>query len=244
METFKINLLKLKITYFGVKLVMENKTQTLDQTLEKTDFGHFLHTHKTLVIIFFVLIVVGTAGFSIYRNQSEENREQALTEIYKFTTTKFAEFQTKKISKDEILASYNALNPKVLKNPGIFSLATDLALELKNQGANDEAIKILESALNNYSNSNYAYYLMASNLAVLYEDTNQLDKAISTLEGMTKSKVKIMESKTYFDLGRIYKLKGDINNASVNFNYVMSNFASDEYAKLARIYMSEMELVK
>lgn len=223
---------------------MENKTQTLDQTLDKTDFGHFLHTHKTLVIIFFLLIVVGTAGFSIYRSQSEESREQGLSEIFKFTTTKFAEFQTKKISKDEILASYNALNPKVLKNPGIFALATDLAFELKNQGANEEAIKVLESALGNYSNSNYAYYLISSNLAVLYEDAGQLDKAISTLENLTKSKVKVMESKTYFDLGRIYKLKGDMNNASVNLNYVVTNFASDEYAKLAKIYMSEMEQAK
>lgn len=223
---------------------MENKTQTLDQTLDKTDFGHFLHTHKTLAILFLVLLVVGTAGFSIYRNQSEENKEQALTEIYKFNATKLVEFQNKKITKEDVVASYNALNPKVLKNPGIFTLATDLAIELKAQGANPDAIKILESALGNYANSNYAYYLIASNLAVLYEDENLLDKAISTLEAITKAKVKVMESKTYFDLGRLYKLKGDTNNAHVNFNYVLTNFASDEYAKLAKIYMSEMEVAK
>lgn len=223
---------------------MENKSQTLDQTLDKTDFGHFLHTHKALAIAILVAIVAGTAGFSIYRNQSEESREQAMTEIYQFSTAKLSEFQNKKITKEEILTSYNALNPKVLKNPGIFSLATDLALELRNQGAIEDAIKVLEPALGNYATSNYAYYLIALNLAVLYEDNNQLDKAIATLEGITKSKLKIMESKTYFDLGRLYKLKGDANNAHVNFNYVMTNFASDEYAKLAKIYMSEMEVAK
>lgn len=223
---------------------MENKTQTLDQTLDRTDFGHFVHTHKSLVIAIFVAIVVGTAGFSIYRNQSEESKEQALSEIYKFSSTKLTDFQNKKITKEEVMTNFNSLNPKVLKNPGIFALATDLAIELKNQGAIADAIKVLESALGNYSNSNYAYYLMASNLAVLYEDNSQFDQAISTLEAITKSKVKVMESKTYFDLGRLYKLKGDTNNAHVNFNYVITNFASDEYAKLAKIYMSEMEPAK
>ena len=83
---------------------MENKTQTLDQTLDKTDFGHFIHTHKGLVLAFFIAIIVGTAGFSFYRNNVEENKEQAMTEIYKFSTTKLVEFQNKKITKEEGVA--------------------------------------------------------------------------------------------------------------------------------------------
>ena len=142
------------------------------------------------------------------------------------------------------MSSYNALDAKILKNPGVFTLATDLATELKNQGALEDAIKILEGAIGNYSNSNFAYYSIASNLATLYEDNNQIDKAISTLEAITKSKIKVMESKTYFDLGRLYKINGDLSNAHVNFNYVVTNFTSDEYAKLAKIYLTEMEQAK
>ena len=220
---------------------MENKTQTLDQTLNKTDLGHYFATHKNLVLGIILAAVLGTIGFSFYRSNVEEAHEKTMNEIHVFTDTKLKDFQDKKITKEEVLLAYKGLNANVLKNQGVFSLASELAMALRASGDTASAISVLAPVLDNFSSSNYAYYILSANLAVLYEENKDFDKAISTLESLTKSKIKVMESKTYFDLGRIYKNKNDLSNARLNFNYVVSNFAQDEYAKLAKIYLMEME---
>ncbi|MFZ4714880.1 MAG: tetratricopeptide repeat protein [Bacteriovoracaceae bacterium] len=220
---------------------MENKSQTLDQTFNKTDFGHFVATNKSLVIGLLVFFLVGALGYSFYRSNAEEAHEKSMNEIFTFSQTKLKDFQTKKISKDDVLAAYKGLDAKVMKSQGMFTLSTELAMALRDQGEAAAAVSILAPVLDNFSSSNYAYYFISANLAVLYEENNELDKAISSLENLTKAKVKVMEAKTYFDLGRLYKTKNDLSNARLNFNYVVSNFAQDDFAKLSKIYLMEME---
>lgn len=220
---------------------MENKTQTLDQTFNKTDFGHFIATNKTAVLATMIFLLVGALGFSFYRNSAAEADQKTLNEIYTFNQTKLQAFGAKKMTKEELVAAYKGLDSNVLKSQSVFPLATDVAMALREAGDIAGAIEVMAPVLNNFSTSNYGYYFAAVNLAALYEDNNELDKAIATLENLTKAKVKVMEAKTYFDLGRIYKVKGDANNARLNFNYVISNFAQDDFAKLSKIYLMEME---
>lgn len=243
------NIRLLAVTFFELILIcrkgpfMENKqapTQTLDQALNRTDFGHFIATHKNTALIILVAFILGVIGFSIYKNKAEEKQEMALSEIYSFSQTKVANYLNGTLAKADFLAELDKLDPKTKKHSSLLAPMIDVVTKLKDEGDIANAIKVLEPLKANYSTSNYGYYLILANLSALYEDNNELDKAIASLEELTKSKVKIMEAKTYFDLGRIYKNKNDLNNARLNFNYVVTNFATSEFSKLAKIYMMEL----
>ena len=49
-----------------------------------------------------------------------------------------------------------------------------------------------------------------------------------------------MESKTQLDLGRLYKAKGDKTKAREYFEKVTANVTQAEFAKLAKLYLSEL----
>lgn len=219
---------------------MENKSQTLDQSLEKTDFGHFINTHKKTVMSAIAVLLIGLIGFSVYQTQEENSNQQVSYKVFEFSVTKLKEFKENKITKDQLATEYFNLGHKILKNPAIYVLATEVSLELRKQNDLATAIKVLAPVLDTFSKSNFGYYFVAANLAVLYEENNELDNAIKTLETLSQAKVKTMEGKTYFDIARLYKMKGDTAKAKTGFEYVINNFATDEYAKVAKVFLTQM----
>jgi outer membrane protein assembly factor BamD (BamD/ComL family) len=50
----------------------------------------------------------------------------------------------------------------------------------------------------------------------------------------------MMKSKVALDLGRMYLLQNEKGKAQTQFDYIISNFPNDEYAKLAKLYLSQM----
>lgn len=58
---------------------------------------------------------------------------------------------------------------------------------------------------------------------------------------MITGKYKILLSKVYFDLGRLYLAKGDLNKAKNNFEYVVNGFSKDKLADYSKLYLQEIE---
>ena len=80
-------------------------------------------------------------------------------------------------------------------------------------------------------------------MAALYEDMGKFNESYKVLQDMLKSPVKLLESKVYLDLGRIHLKRGEKEKAKTTFQYVIDNGKSgDDVVKMARLYMSNMEL--
>lgn len=72
----------------------------------------------------------------------------------------------------------------------------------------------------------------------------QKREAISLLEELNRSKVKIMEGKVYLDLGRLYLETGDKKRARQNLSYVIDKFPQNNFDKMAKLYLMELEAGK
>ena len=71
---------KLQVTL----MAQEQQLETLDQTLEKTDFGHMINENKKGILIGGLIILLTIVGYSLIRHQNMKSNESFLAKIYEF----------------------------------------------------------------------------------------------------------------------------------------------------------------
>lgn len=224
--------------------IMAEETQTLEQTLEKTDLGHFVNTNKNSIIIAGVVLLVAIAGFSFYKHNADMSYQKSLEAVYKFEKKKIAAFlalkEIKSTDVDDAIATLKNAPVEVVKNPNFISVLFDVTGKIEKENSLAKIIPVYEAVIKNYRPKEYAYFFIALKLAVLYEDNQKVDEAIKLLESVVAANHSVLQSKVYLDLGRLYKQKGMVDKAHANFEYIIKNDANSEYAKLARLF--EMQL--
>jgi tetratricopeptide (TPR) repeat protein len=223
---------------------MAEETQTLEQTLEKTDLGHFVNTNKNGIIIAGAIIMALIAGFSIYKHNADKTDQEALKAVYQFektNVTPFLEGKNKDIKADDVIAKLEAAPMEIMKNANFLPAVFGVVNKLKESGDATKAIGLLEKIQKNYRPKEFAYFFVAVKLAVLYEDAGKADEAIATLESLVSANHEVMKSKVYLDLGRLYKKKGLTDKARANFDYIVKNDGNSDYGKLARLYLMQLK---
>ena len=219
-----------------------NQEQALKKNLKKTELGEIYLKHKTTVIALCIVAVLSIIGGSVYYQWSVSNQAKIATSIHEFNQEKLDQYKAKKISDEELLTAFDGLKGQLGMNPQLAVVVLDMAKSLRDQGKLEQAAKVLQDNYEFHKENNYLSYFFNSSLAVVFEEKKDLQNAIKYLETLSAQKEPLMESKVYFDLGRLYKATGDAQKAQQSFLKVVELIKDeDELKKMAQVYLSELK---
>lgn len=211
----------------------------VDEILKETELGTFIANNKTPIIGFVVAVILGVFAWGGYTNFKSNKNDELGAVVFNFKQSSYKQLVDKKLTTTEFATAYKAMASGVAGFDGLVPFAIIASDEITNQNDLNSALSILETVKE--VKNPYMVYFVHSRMAVLKEDLGQTDKAIESLERIVKANVKIMESKTYLDLGRLYLKSGNKEKAKTSFQFVIDNMGQAEFVKLARLYLSEME---
>jgi len=218
---------------------LPNTHSQVDEVLNETEIGSFIAANKNLVIFIIILALASVVGYGVYSMQTEKSNNKNSSIMFEFSKTEFESLKSKKVTAADYVGKLEALSNKLGSFKGLSSLVIASSDELMAQDKVDEALKVL--MLGEKFKSPFVQYFINLRLVAAYEDLGKADMAISTLESMTKSEVKLMEGKIFLDLGRLYKDKGEKAKAIENFEKVVKGLNQAEFVKLAKLYLSELK---
>ena len=227
----------------------EENTQNLvkdgtgvDELLGQTELGSFISRNRNLIIgvvVFLLFSVIGYGGYSTY---ATKNSEKYGNRIFEFHTSEFTNLKEKKMSPSAFWGAFEKLSKEVSYDESIILVGIESYDILREQKSDIEAQKVISLLNSKFGKKNhYLSYFLLSREAVVFEDLKKYKEAVSTLEKITTLSIKLMEAKTYLDLGRLYLKLNNKEKAKASFYYVVDNFGSDEFGKMAKIYLSEIE---
>lgn len=215
-------------------------TQTLEQTLNKTDLGHTIFEYRKTLLVVLVLILGSTIGFVVWKQLKQSAEQQAAIQVFDFQSKVWNEAKISKLSTDDLMKSYRGLSQDVKKATLMLPLSLEMSKFLYDQNKLVEADEVLNS-FQVGSGSAVTGTFIAFQRSVILEGLGKTDEAISLLETVAQNKDSILKPKLYLEIGRLALAKGDKTKAKTNFDYVISNFPNDEYAKLAKLYLAEVK---
>lgn len=215
-------------------------TQTLEQSLNKTDFGHWMYEHRKSFIGAVVATFVLASGWLAYRQYSMNAAKELAAQVYQFEKTVLTEFRTDKLPAAELMAKFTALDAGVKASPVMLPVALEAATLLDSKGDAQNAAKLLSEVAAQVKPTSAFYLLLVTTHAALLEKTAQVPQAIAAWEAYVASGNKVILAKAYLELGRLYLAQGDAAKAKTNFDYIVANYPNDELAKLARLYLQKL----
>lgn len=212
---------------------------TLHDALNQTEVGAFIAKHLVLFISAIVLVIFGVIGWGIYNYQGEQKNAVYAQAVHTFTQETFTQFELDKISAEEFLKSYDALVLETQNSIVLAPLAIQASDAFLGKSLWQEALKVL-APLENHKSDPFVHFFVATRQAVAYEDLGSFDEAISVLEKLNTSSVKMMEDKVYLDLGRLYMRTGNTEKARLSFEHVTKVMAQSEFSALAHLYLNQL----
>lgn len=217
-----------------------DQSQTLEQSLNKTDLGHTIYEYRKLLMAVVVAVVVGTVGFVIWKQSVQSAHNEAAIEIFDFQTKVWNEAKAQKIPVDELMSLYRALPAQAKSAPLMLPLALEMSKFLFEQGKLTEADEVLNS-FDAAKGSPITGTFVAFQRSVVLESLGKNEEAVAILETVAQNKDSILKPKLYLEIGRLSLAKGNKEKAKTSFEYVVNNYPNDEYAKLAKLYLSEVK---
>ncbi|OUR97860.1 hypothetical protein A9Q84_06590 [Halobacteriovorax marinus] len=217
-----------------------NTHNPVDDVLNETELGTFISRNMGLIIGLVIAIIIGVFAWGGYTSFTETKNDKLGSIVFNFKTTNFTKLAEKKMSPADFTNAFVVMANEVEYFSGLVPFALIASDELYKQNAIKSSLAVLKT-VENQSNP-FMVYFVHSRMAVAHEDLAQNDLAIADLERIVKSNIKVMESKTYLDLGRLYLKKGDKEKAKSNFQFVIDNLGQAEFVKLAKLYIADLEL--
>jgi len=209
--------------------------------IEKKEFSDVFIENRVLIVAIgiFVLFVVIMGG--VYNSISDKNSDERLVKIFKFKEESLVKYQNKGLSDVQYVDELVKFSKEIGSSVNLFPLYIDSVDTLIKNRSLEKALEVLNSAEATFASKNeYMLYFIFVRKAVVLEDLNKVDEAIDLLKKLSSSPLKILPGKPYLDMGRLYLKKGDSVNAKVNFEYVVNNYGAEEFAKLAKAFLSEI----
>ncbi|OFZ21176.1 MAG: hypothetical protein A2202_07095 [Bdellovibrionales bacterium RIFOXYA1_FULL_36_14] len=221
---------------------MSNKMMSyVDEELNRTEIGQFVARNKVFVISVIIAIFLGVILWGVTSNMSEKQQQEMSQVVYDFEKNTFKQLEEKKIEGKDYVDKFANLLKVTGSYSGTLTLSIQSADLFIERGELNFAKEILEKSHNELKGSNpFVAWFLNHRLAVVYEDSNDLENAVTYLKKMNSSSVKLLESKVYLDLGRIYLKMGKKEDAMINFKYVVDHFSDSNFAKIAKLYLNDM----
>lgn len=208
---------------------------------EKKEISDIFIDNKISVIVLGVLVLVAVLGGGSYKVFRDKKEKEQLVKIFSFKDNNLKKYVSKELSDKQYVEGLDQLVGEVGSSKYLFPLYVESADALVKNRSLEKALDILDRASKTLSKNNmYMSYFISVRKATVLEDLNRVDEAINLLKSMNSSSMKLLPGKIYLDLGRLYLKKGDLKNAKINLKYVVDNYATDEFAKLAKALLAEM----
>lgn len=213
------------------------QTQTLEQSLNKTDFGHVIYENRKLIIGLLIAIFIGVTGYVLWKQSKKSKTQEVSVEVFEFRTKTWASAKDGKLAYPELVKQFEALDSSVQSAAIMVPLALEMGKFLMDKGALAEADAILSKV--NVTHPVSAFFINMQR-AVILEKENKIPEAIAALEKLARDKDVLMAAKVNLELGRLNLLNGEKGKAQTHFEYVINTYPNDEHAKLAKLYMAKL----
>lgn len=214
------------------------QTQTLEQTLNKTDFGHALFENRKLFFGLLLAILLGVTGFVVWRQTKHSSALDNSVNVFEFQSGIWSDVKANKTGVPELVKAFEGLDESTRNAPVMLPVVMEMSKFLYEKGNFAEAEAIL-SKTGKTSNPVGAFFISMQR-AVVLEKLGKVDEAIAVLEPLAQGKEALMPAKVSLELGRLFLTKGDKAKAQTQFDYVINTFPNDEQAKLAKLYLSQL----
>jgi predicted negative regulator of RcsB-dependent stress response len=214
--------------------------RNIKEILNSGDIGGIVQANKKLFILLFILVTASVIGYGLYTQVSEQKSSDYNSEIYKFDQGLLKKFTETGADAKVVVAEFSKLHGTVKNYSGLFPISVKLSDSLMAHKNLEEALEVLKIGSSVASNE-YNNYFVLARMAVVYEDLNQDQKAIETLEKMNSASFKVFEGKIYLDLGRLYLKTGNKEKAKMSFQYVVDKAHDEaEFVKVAKLYLAKI----
>ena len=219
---------------------MSDATQspTVEQTLNRTDFGHFMYENRKAFFGALIAAVICILAFAGWKQSQEASAVERSVKVFEFQTKTWEEAKNGKITPQDLISKYNELPSDVLASPVMIPVALEIGKFLFEKGHFAEAESVLSKV--DVSKNALGKFFVGMQRYVVLEKLGKTEEAISTLEEVLKQEESFMKPLVAVELGRLYLVKGEKGKAQTQFDYVVSTFPNDEHAKLAKLYLAQM----
>lgn len=213
------------------------QNQTLEQTLNKTDFGHVLFEHRKFFFGILIAVLVGVTGFLIWKQTQHSAALDNSVKVFEFQSGIWTDVKSNKTDVSELIKAFDGLDESVRTSPVMLPVVLEMGKFLFEKGLLTEAESVLSKAGTKHL---VGQFFVGMQRAVVLEKLGKTDDAIAVLETLAQAKDVLMPARVYLELGRLYLSKGDKGKAQTQFDYILSNYPNEEQAKLAKLYLAEL----
>lgn len=215
------------------------QTQSLEQTLNRTDLGHTIYEHRKLFLGLLLAVLIGAVAFIFWRQSQQSKAVESSVAVFEFEQGIWNDVKSGKKTVDELVSAFTSLPENVRSAPVMLPTALEISKFLYDKGNYQEAETVLANAKPAADHPIATFFLKMQRVVVL-ERLGKTDEAIAVLEPLAQSKEVLMPARVSVELGRLYLAKGEKGKAQTQFDYVINNFPNEQEAKLAKLYLTQL----
>lgn len=214
-------------------------TQTLEQTLNKTDFGHVLFENRKIFFGIIIAILVAVTGFLAWKQTQHNSALNHSVKVFEFQSGIWADVKSGKTGIPELVKAFENLDTQVRTAPVMLPVVLEIGKYLSEKGSDAEA----EAILSQYGASSkhpVGHFFVSMQRAVGLEKLGKLEEAVKVIEALAQAKDTIMPARVFLELGRLYKMQGEKGKAQTQFDHIVNTYPNEAEAKMAKLYLSEL----
>lgn len=215
------------------------QTQTLEQTLNKTDLGHLLYEHRKSFFAALITVILAVTGFYVWKGAQLSSAQTTAVKVFEFQDKVWNDVKAGKTAPTELVKSFEALDEKVQAAPIMLPLVLEMSKFLYDKGSLAEAAALLGLVAPHVKHPTGKFFIDMQ-YSVVLEKLGKVDESIATLEKLAQIKEGLMQARVSLELGRVYLLKGEKGKAQTQFEYIQNTFPNDPEAKLAKLYLANL----
>ena len=228
--------------YKDKDMTTNQEAQTLEETLEKTDLGHIINENKKSVMIAGAVGIVLIIGYVIFSRVQTNQQNERLNKVASIETTLVEPFLGPKstMKAEEVISKLESLDGSLFSEPSIYPSMIAVLQKLNEEGKLTNSILVkAQTWLDKNDERSEIYLLGGLAMATLWEDQGGTDQALEIYTELIKRPEELLKDKIFFHAGRLHLKKGNKEEAQKHFDYIFKKHKDSQYAKLARLYLSE-----
>lgn len=218
----------------------QETTQTLEESLNKTDFGHWVFEHRKAFIGAILATFVLASGWLLYRQYAFKAARELSGVVHQFEQSALTELRSGKMTTADFMTKFNALDAATKGAPAMLPVALEAANLMNGKNEVAEAATLLEAVVTNLKTTSPLYVFVVPSYSAILEKNGKVVEAAKAWDDYIAGGHKVILPKAYLELGRLNLLQGQKDKAKTNFDYIVANYPNDELAKLARLYLQQL----
>jgi hypothetical protein len=222
-------------------MTTQQETQTLEQTLEKTDFGHWVNERKKSIMVIGAVILVTIISYSVVNHMNTSKKADLLNKIHEIKTVTFTPYIEGKQDAATLLTNIGKVQNEFISNIGLIPSFLEALNTMSTKAElTAEHMAVASTWLSKMNKEADDYLFFGVRVAALYEDLLNVDASLALLTNLASRNSDLLKDQVYFNLGRLNITKGNIDSAKANFDIVISKYPSSDFASLAKIYKGRL----